>query len=53
MRLQSKFYDGVPDDVIRKIVEEIVKYFDIILKNSNEEVVNYKILEKEHEACKK
>jgi len=27
MRLQSKFYDGVPDDVIRQIAEEIVNYF--------------------------
>jgi hypothetical protein len=33
MRFQSRFYDGVPDVVVKMITEEIVRYFCLTMQN--------------------
>ena len=33
MRLQSKYFDGVPDEIVRLIAEEIVTYIQVRLQN--------------------
>lgn len=35
MRLQSKYFDGVPDEIVRLIAEEIVTYLQVLLRKVN------------------
>ena len=35
MRMQSKHIDGIPDDIVKRIAEKIVRYLELALDNTN------------------